>query len=156
MNYAAETGKGGMVVVIILLLIASFVGDKYGLWAGVATVFLLPLVLMGIIAIPVTIHFRYERQRRDAGMKMVKEMLAALAMELRQPDIEAFEFKEVDRDLTYDRVSLFDRKKNRVVTKMEKHDLEMWAREPSLQTKLRSQVDAAVRSYVIKLNGQAS
>jgi hypothetical protein len=86
-------------------------------------------------------------QQIEEGKQFVKETLAGLAVELKQPDIDGFEFMVTDRDFDDEKVSIYDPVKRRVVTKLGKHNLADCSTTPSVKRALRSQVDADVRSY---------
>ena len=84
----------------------------------------------------------------EDGKQFVRETLAGLAEELKQPDIDGFKFMVTGRDFDDEKVSIYDPVKRRVVTKLEKHNLADCSTTPSVKRALRSQVEADVGSYL--------
>jgi hypothetical protein len=91
-------------------------------------------------------------QQIEEGKQFVKETLVGLAVELKQPDIDRFEFMVTDRDFDDEKVSIYDSVKRRVVTKLGKDNLADCSATPSVKRALRKQVDADVRSYYTLLH----
>lgn len=87
------------------------------------------------------------QQQIEAGKSFVRETLAQLAIDLKQPDITNFTFKITSNDFDNEEVSIFDPKVVRVVAKLKKDDLADSPATPSVRTKLRNQLTAAVRAY---------
>ena len=63
------------------------------------------------------------QQQIEAGKSFVRETLAQLAIDLKQPDITNFTFKITSNDFDNEEVSIFDPKVVRVVAKLKKDDL---------------------------------
>jgi hypothetical protein len=95
---------------------------------------------------PVADEKTYEQQIEE-GKQFVRETLTVLAAELKQPDINGFEFIITDRDFDDQKISIYDPAKRRIVTKLGKHNMADCPTTPSVKQALRSQVDADVRSY---------
>jgi hypothetical protein len=77
----------------------------------------------------------------------VKETLTGLATQLKQPDIDNFEFLTTDKDFDQDQLSIFDPRKRRVVTKVARNDLADCMTTPVVKRRLADAVKTAVQAY---------
>ena len=87
------------------------------------------------------------QQQIEAGKTFVRETLAELATDLKQTDINNFTFKITSNDFDNEEVSIFDANAMSVVAKLTKDDLADCAATPSVRSKLKNQLEVAVRAY---------
>jgi len=83
----------------------------------------------------------------ESGRDFVNAFLEQLADELNAPEVRELDFEVTDKDFDERRVSLVDRKRLRVVTKIDENDLADCMTTPSIRRKLEQQLRAAILSY---------
>lgn len=105
----------------------------------------------GSTAMIVTGNTTYERQV-DCGKEIVRGMLDELARELNEPAIKNLVFRVTDQDFDYDRISLVDRGKLRVIVKLEENDLADCPEDRSVRQRLEEQVRSAIISCCVGRN----
>jgi hypothetical protein len=93
----------------------------------------------------------YEQQV-DCGKEIVRGMLEELAREMNEPGLKNLVFQVTDQDFDYDRISLVDRGKLRVVAKLEENDLADCPADESVRRRLEGQVRSAIISYHAERN----
>jgi hypothetical protein len=93
-----------------------------------------------------TSNTTYEQQV-ECGKEIVRGMLEELATEMNAPGLKNLAFHVTDQDFDYDRISLVDRGKLRVVTKLEENDLADCPADESVRRRLGGQVRNAIISY---------
>jgi hypothetical protein len=87
------------------------------------------------------------QEQIEAGKTFVKETLTQLATDLKKADINEFTFEVTDKDFDNEQESIFDPKGRKVVVKLNKDDLADCSTTPSVKSKLKNQVETAVRTY---------
>jgi len=93
----------------------------------------------------------YEQQV-ESGKEIVRGMLAKLVSELKEFRVNDLSFETTDQDFDYDRVSLVDPGKFRIVMKIEESDLADCPADSSIRRKVEAQVTTAIRSYYAQRN----
>ena len=93
----------------------------------------------------------YEEQV-NSGKQIVKGMLKEFAKEMNQPGLENLVFQVTDQDFDYDRISLVDTGKLRIVAKLEEDDLADCPADGTVRRRLERQVRSAVISYSAREN----
>lgn len=88
----------------------------------------------------------YQKQI-EVGKTFVKEALTQLATTLKQADINEFTFEVTGKDFDNEQISIFDPKGRRVVVKLNKDDLADCSTTRSVKSKLKNQMETAVRAY---------
>ena len=88
----------------------------------------------------------YQKQI-EAGKTFVKETLMQLATDLKQADINEFTFEVTGKDFDNEQESIFDPNGRKVVVKVNKDDLADCSTTRSVKSKLKNQVETAVRAY---------
>lgn len=91
-------------------------------------------------------------QQVECGKEIVRGILEELATEMNEPGLKNLAFQVTDQDFDYDRISLVDRGKLRVVTKLEENDLADCPADESVRRRLRGQVRSAIASYCAERN----
>lgn len=86
----------------------------------------------------------------ESGMAFVLDLLGKLADELNEPGIRQLDFETTSEDFDEGRISIVDRKKVRVVTKIGENDLSDAQSSSTIRRKLEIQIKSAVRSYYHK------
>lgn len=89
----------------------------------------------------------YEHQV-NCGKRMVKAILKDLAREMNEPELGNLAFEATDQDFDYDRISLVDSSKLRVVAKLEEDDLADCPADVVVRRRLEQQVRSAITSYL--------
>jgi hypothetical protein len=87
----------------------------------------------------------YEQQI-ESGKGIVKGVLANLATELRQPQVNDLTFKMIDGDFDYDRISLID-PESHIVAKIQDDDLADCPADRNVRNKLETQLRQAVQVF---------
>jgi len=88
----------------------------------------------------------------NSGKQIVRGMLKELAREMNEPGLENLVFQVTDQDFDYDRISLVDSGKLRVVAKLEEDDLADCPADGSVRRRLERQVRSAIISYSAREN----
>lgn len=89
----------------------------------------------------------YEQQV-EVGTRIIRAELARIADELAVPHLLGLKFIVTDRDFDFDRVSLVDSERSKIVTKIERDDLADSAADEAVRHRMTCQLEAAVRSYL--------
>jgi hypothetical protein len=87
----------------------------------------------------------YEQQI-ESGKEIVKGVLANLATELREPQLNDLTFKMTDGDFDYDRISLMDPQFH-IVAKIQEDDLADCPADRNVRSKLETQLRQAVQAF---------
>jgi hypothetical protein len=84
----------------------------------------------------------------NCGKEIVRAILEELAGELNEPGLKNLVFEVTDQDFDYDRISLVDSSKLRVVAKLEEDDLADCPADGAVRGRLERQVRSAIISYL--------
>lgn len=84
----------------------------------------------------------------EVGTEIIRAELARIADELTVPRLLGLKFMVTDRDFDFDRVSLVDSERSKIVTKIERDDLADSSADKAVRQRITCQLEAAVRSYL--------
>jgi len=89
----------------------------------------------------------YEQQV-EVGTEIIRAELARIADDLSVPRLLGLKFMVTDRDFDFERVSLVDAERSKIVTKIERDDLADSVADEVVRHRMTCRLEAAVRSYL--------
>jgi hypothetical protein len=87
------------------------------------------------------------QQQIESGKTIVLGMLDKLATKLALPELKGLSFHLTDKDFDYDRVSLVDRDKFHVVTKIQEADLADCPADARVRSRVEAELQQAIRAF---------